>query len=177
MKLILCLAILAAAGPYALAQCACDHCGCQASCQKVCRLVCETKKVPKVSYDCECQDFCVPGPSIRSTVCDECGHKRHVYTPQCGKPRTRTKMIKHETIEEKVVYKWVVENMCCQCAQKTAAAEPQQLAADTSTVPPHSTTSSVPALPADIRSASAAGIVPLTPALSATSVPAGRAVR
>ena len=131
MKSILCLTILVAASRAVMAQCSCDHCGCQASCQKVCRLVCETKKVPKITYDCQCEDFCVPGPSIRSTACDECGHKHHVYTPQCAKLRTRTKLIKNETTEEKVVYKWVVENVCCDCAQKpgTSTDDGQQVAA------------------------------------------------
>lgn len=90
-------------------------------CRKVCRVVCEVKKVPKVSYDCECEAFCVPGPSVRSTVCDDCGHKHHVYTPTCGKLRTRTKMIKHTDYVEKAAYKWVVENVCCGCAEKCAA--------------------------------------------------------
>lgn len=61
-------------------------------------------------------------------MCDECGHKRRVYTPTCGKLRTRTKLVKHETFEEKVVYKWVVENICCSCAEKTGAAQAQRAA-------------------------------------------------
>jgi hypothetical protein len=122
MKSILACAILLAASSTALAQCCCDHCGCQSQCQKVCRVVCEVVKVPKVTYDCECEEFCVPGPSVRSTVCDECGHKHHVYTPSCGKLRTRTKMIKNTDLVEKVVYKWVVENVCCGCVEKCAAA-------------------------------------------------------
>jgi hypothetical protein len=121
MRSIICAAILLSACQTTLAQCCCDHCGCQAACQKVCRVVCETKQVPKITYDCECEDFCVPGPSQCATVCDECGHKHNVYTPTCGRLRTRTKMIKHETFEEKVVYKWVVENVCCSCAQNAGA--------------------------------------------------------
>jgi hypothetical protein len=89
----------------------------------VCLVVCEVTKVPKVTYDCECEEICVPGPSIRSTECDDCGHKRFVYTPTCGKLRTRTKMLKHTTYEEKVVYKWVVENRCNACAERCGAAE------------------------------------------------------
>jgi hypothetical protein len=93
--------------------------------------VCETKKVPKITYDCECEEFCVPGPSQCCTVCDECGHQRKVYTPTCGKLRSRTKMVKHETFEEQVVYKWVVESVCCSCAQTAGAGstEATQLAA------------------------------------------------
>lgn len=106
----------------AAAQC-CDHCGCQSNCHQVCRPICEIKKVPKVTYDCECEDFCVPGKSCHSVVCDECGNKRHVYTPTCGDVRTRTKLIKHETTVDKVTYKWVVETVCCGCRERCAAAE------------------------------------------------------
>jgi hypothetical protein len=105
------------------AQCCCDHCGCQSDCYKVCRPVCEIKKVPKVTYDCECEDFCVPGKSCHSVVCDECGNKCHVYTPTCGKVRTRMKLVKNETMVEKVTYKWVVETVCCGCRERCAAAE------------------------------------------------------
>jgi hypothetical protein len=80
--------------------------------------VCETKKVPKTTYDCECEEFCVPGRSQCTTVCDECGHNRKVYRPTCAKLRTRTKLVKKETVEEKCVYKWVVEDLCCDCAAK-----------------------------------------------------------
>jgi len=93
----------------------------------VCRLVCEMRKVPKTTYDCECEEFCVAGPSTRSTVCDDCGCKRWVYTPTCGKVRTRTKLIKNETFTEKMTYKWVVEDLCCKCADK-AGAKPSDVA-------------------------------------------------
>jgi hypothetical protein len=124
MKRVLCWAIVLAACRFAWADGCCDHCGCHAPCRKVCRLVCEIKKVPKTTYDCEQEQFCVPGPSCRSTVCDECGQKHQVYTPTCAKVRTRTKLVKHETFEQKVVYKWVVENVCCSCAAETAEPGP-----------------------------------------------------
>ena len=41
----------------------CAHCGCANSCQKVCRLVCEEKKVDVLCWGCKCENFCVPGPS------------------------------------------------------------------------------------------------------------------
>ena len=70
MKSLICCALVALAygSSLALAGDCCQHCGCQCACQKVCRLVCETKKVTKVDYDCECEDFCVPGPSERTRV-------------------------------------------------------------------------------------------------------------
>jgi hypothetical protein len=99
----------------------CADCGCQAVCCKVCRAVETTKKVPKVIYDCECEDFCVPGPSARSIECDECGHKKHVYTPTCAEVRTRKKLVKREKVEEVKSTEWVVENLCRSCADKCDA--------------------------------------------------------
>lgn len=98
----------------------CDHCGCRQNCKKVCRLVCETKKDKKVEYSCECEDFCVPGPSQRcgkKCDCDECGRKccHDVWKPTCAKVRTRVKLIKKEVPVEKQVYTWVVEEVCCGC--------------------------------------------------------------
>jgi hypothetical protein len=122
MKSIVCcaLVIVACGFSVARAQDCCDHCGCQCCCQKICRVVCETKKVPKVTYTCECEDFCVPGPSDHCVTCDECGNKKHVYTPTCGHVRTRKKLVKHETMEEVPSYKWVVETVCNGCASKCA---------------------------------------------------------
>ena len=55
----------------------CAHCGCACSCQKVCRLVCEEKKVDVICWGCKCEDFCVPGHSKPGCqhceeVCDDC---------------------------------------------------------------------------------------------------------
>jgi len=99
----------------------CQHCGCAAECQKTCRLICETKKVPKLTYTCECEEFCVPGPSTRCVECDDCGNKKYTYTPTCAGVRTRKKVVKHETTEEQPSYRWVVEDVCGACAGKCAA--------------------------------------------------------
>jgi hypothetical protein len=99
----------------------CQHCGCRDNCCKVCRVICETKKVPKPIYDCECEDFCVPGPSSCEVCYDECGCKQRVFTPGCGTVRTRVKLVKKENFEEKKVYKRVVEDLCCQCAEQAKA--------------------------------------------------------
>jgi len=122
LRIICCSLVLVACGTAAAkaGDCCdqCDRCGCQCACQKVCRLVPTTKKVPKVTYTCECEDFCVPGPSDHCVTCDECGKKKHVYTPTCAKVRTRTKLVKHETMEEVPTHKWVVETVCNGCAGK-----------------------------------------------------------
>ncbi|HEX5103943.1 MAG TPA: hypothetical protein VFV87_09050 [Pirellulaceae bacterium] len=107
----------------------CAECGCQCSCRKVCQLIYEKKQVPKISYRCECEDFCVPGPSQRCKVpcdcCDGCcKHKDHiVYTPTCAEVRTRHKVVRIEETEEVCKPKWVVRYLCEQCAQSCPQAE------------------------------------------------------
>ena len=117
LVLVACSSTLAAADDCSK----CQQCGCAAQCQKTCRLICETKKVPKVTYTCECEEFCVPGPSTRCVDCDECGHKKYTYTPTCAQVRTRKKAVKHETMEEKSSYRWVVEDVCGACAGQCTA--------------------------------------------------------
>jgi hypothetical protein len=120
MKTLVCCAVivLVISCGGALAGDCCQHCGCQCECNKVCRLVPDTKKVPKVTYSCECEDFCVPGPSQHCVVRDECGCKKHVYTPTCGCVRTRTKLVKHEEMKTVQTHKCVVEYLCPACAAK-----------------------------------------------------------
>ena len=98
----------------------CCHCGRESGCKKVCRLVCETKEVTKVTYDCKCEDICVPGPSTRTPVCscgscDECGKKAYIWTPHCAQVKTRKVPVKREEKVLKPTYKWVVEYVCDQC--------------------------------------------------------------
>jgi hypothetical protein len=133
MKTLIFSTLMLVAGASGLARSvqACDHCdrcGCESNCCKTCRLICETKKVPKITYDCICEDFCVPGPSDHCVVCDECGKKKHVYTPTCAKVKTRKVLVKKETFTEVPSYRWVVENCCGACANQAAAetAENQQ---------------------------------------------------
>jgi hypothetical protein len=120
MKMILCCAVLVVSTvPLAADECSrCECCGSHANCCKVCRCVPTTKKVTKTTYECQCEDFCVPGPSERSIDCDECGHKKIVYSPTCATVRTRKKLIKKETVTEVPTTKWVVENLCSCCADK-----------------------------------------------------------
>src|SRR5688572_30701220 len=71
--------------------CSCAHCGCSCACQKVCRLVCEEKKVEIICWACNCQDFCLPGPSCPGCthcemVCGECGDPC-----DCTKPHAKPK--------------------------------------------------------------------------------------
>ena len=99
----------------------CHHCGCQTRCKKVCRLVCEKKEEKKTEYSCECEDFCIPGPSKKCGVkveCDCTGHHRTiVWKPACAKVHTRKKLVKKETKKEVPNYKWEVDIYCCVCGQ------------------------------------------------------------
>ncbi|MEX2113516.1 MAG: hypothetical protein WD845_10035 [Pirellulales bacterium] len=111
----LCLSVRASA-----ADC-CAHCGCQTSCCKVCRLVPDVKKITTPVYDCECEEFCVPGKSECCVGCDECGCRKLFYTPTCGKVRTRVKLVKTNETTEVKTFKCVVEDLCPQCVQQCGA--------------------------------------------------------
>src|SRR5262245_24476696 len=51
--------------------CKCNRCGCQAHCQKVCRVVCEMKEVKVTCYCCKEEDICIPGHSRKcGEICE-----------------------------------------------------------------------------------------------------------
>jgi hypothetical protein len=119
----------------------CDHCGGAGACQKVCRLVCETKKVEITCWGCKCEDFCVPGPSKPGckhceTVCEDgaegCDPNGVHYQPQkfvwtewipgCATIRTRKKLMKKTITKTIPSYKWVVEDLCPHCQLKAQSA-------------------------------------------------------
>ena len=90
----------------------CSHCGCHSHLKKVCRLVCDTKKVTDVDYAVKCEDICLHG---RSKKCGcEC-------IPTCHKIKTVKKLLKIETTREVPVYKCVVEAICGNCCDRLAA--------------------------------------------------------
>lgn len=97
----------------------CHHCGCCRNCKKICRLKCEKKEESKIEYVCECEDFCIPGPSKKCGVKTECdcdGHHRKIlWQPTCARVHTRKKLVKKEVTKEVPDYKWVVEEYCCVC--------------------------------------------------------------
>lgn len=110
----------------------CDRCGCACAPRKVCRMVCETKKVPKTTYSGQQEDFCVPGPSDRvrckdgSTSGEHCNDEPYnkkrnwLWYPQCAEVKTRTKLVKTVTEKEEVTVKWVVEYLCPDCQSACA---------------------------------------------------------
>lgn len=120
-SLILALCALVTVPAFAGGHNCCQQCGCQSPCQKVCRLVCETKEVTKVTYDCKCEDFCVPGRSIRCQNDCGCGHcdscRDTSWTPVCAEVKTRKVLVKKVEKVQKPTYKWVVEYLCPTCAK------------------------------------------------------------
>lgn len=118
----------------ALADC-CEHCGCDCGCRKICHLKCDVKKVTKVEYSCECEDFCVPCRSEKVGTkcechCKQCllGCREHccekpVYKPTGAVVHTKKKLIKHEVTKEVPTYKWVVETVCDHCAHRCLTCE------------------------------------------------------
>lgn len=99
----------------------CDRCGCRCACQRICRPVCEMKETTKVTYECRCEDICVPGPSTRvrkACTCGRCDSCRHVaWEPGCGTVKTRKVLEKKVEKVSKPTYKWVVEYVCSNCAK------------------------------------------------------------
>lgn len=111
----------------------CEHCGCS-SCCKVCRLVCEEKKVDVICWGCICEDFCLPKHNKVcrvhcETVCADCNEphdpkapcvqpKRFVWTewiPGCATMHTRKKLMKKTEQVTVKTFKWVVEDLCPAC--------------------------------------------------------------
>ena len=115
----------------------CAHCGCLQGCQKVCRLVCEQKKITTTCWGSKCEDFCIPGPSKSGckhceTVCEECSDpkspcvqpKRLIWTEwipsSSAKVYTKKKLMKRTVTTTVPSYKWVVEDLCPHCEGKCA---------------------------------------------------------
>lgn len=117
----------------------CSHCGQTGSCQKICRLVCEDKKVEVICWGYQCEDFCVPCHGKRGCehcdmVCEECSPnadgvhskpKRFIWfdwTPTKATMYTRTKLMKKITSKKVPTYKWVVEDLCENCEANATCA-------------------------------------------------------
>ncbi|MCI0332388.1 MAG: hypothetical protein L0228_04095 [Planctomycetes bacterium] len=100
------------------------------ACGKVCKLVCETKKLPAVGYGYQCESICIPSPSRQG--CKHCdvtccpGDDREGCPPKiefcwydwfacgCAKPRTVKVLTKFQAEREVKSYHWeVVDASCC----------------------------------------------------------------
>src|SRR4051812_35136558 len=92
-RMLLCSLLVVAAITNIVGQLHADHtccaqCGGTDGCQKVCRLVCETKKITTICWGCQREDFCIPGPS--SVACRHvdyvCGDDTDPKAP-CSEPK------------------------------------------------------------------------------------------
>jgi hypothetical protein len=124
----------------------CQLCG-TPSCSKVCRLVCEEKKVSVTCWGVEEEEFCVPGRGVQ--VCTHCEEVCDCQTEPgevqsrpklwswrewqpCGDPEIRTKRkLMRKTVVKKVpTYKWVLQDLCAECRNAPPADLPPAPAAD-----------------------------------------------
>ena len=112
----------------------CARCGAACPCKKVCKLVCEDKKFDVVCWGCKCEPFCTPGPGCVARehcqcVCPTCNEgekpsgvcsepKRFIWrewVPSFAQMHTKTKLMKRTEQVKVPTYKWVVEDVCCNC--------------------------------------------------------------
>src|SRR5215213_8645845 len=107
------------------------------ACGKVCKLVCETKKLSSIGYGCECKDICIPEPSRAGCKhcaacygkcaedacgnCSSCPPKcefcwRDWFACGCAQPRTVRVLTKYQAEKKICWYHWeVVDASCCDC--------------------------------------------------------------
>jgi hypothetical protein len=100
----------------------CHHCGCHRL-KKICCPVPDKRIETSYEYTCECEDFCVPGPSkCMGTCCKKdcngCCQCEKVWQPTCAKVHTRTVLIKKPVTKEVCTVKWVVKTVCCGCGRE-----------------------------------------------------------
>lgn len=122
----------------------CARCGCDAPCRTVCRLVCEEETVELACFGVKREPLCVPCPGRKGclhceTVCDECqscnpngphtaAEKVYWFNwfPTGARMYSRTKLMRkteHVTVPS---YKWVVEELCAECASNTVTKRNEQ---------------------------------------------------
>lgn len=107
--LVLLAALVGSAARSTGFEASCHHCGCNCNVRKVCKLVCENKKVTEVNYDVKCEDICLHGHSHK------CGCE---WIPTCKRVKTIKKLVKIETTKMVPAYKCKVEYYCNACCQK-----------------------------------------------------------
>lgn len=108
------------------------------ACGKVCKLVCETRKLVDVGYGNECKAICLPAPSRPgckhcATICGECKCDpctncettapkfefcwRDWFACGCTTPRNIKVLTKYQAEKKICWYHWeVVDASCCDCA-------------------------------------------------------------
>lgn len=119
---------IAAANEFAL------ECACPARCGKVCKLVCEKKKLTAICFGCECDEICIPGPSraggkhcatcngeCTADACTDCQNHppqcefcwRDWFACGCARPRTVKVLTKYQAEKEIGWYHWEVTDAAC----------------------------------------------------------------
>ncbi|MBC7818932.1 MAG: hypothetical protein IAG10_18750 [Planctomycetaceae bacterium] len=110
----------------------CAHCGGLEGCQKVCRLVCEDKKITVIQWGCKAEEFCDPGPNKLGCQHEDfvedqsqdpkapCSEpKRFVWTEWIPGGHTKLyakkKLMKRTVTKTVPSFKWVIEDLCPQC--------------------------------------------------------------
>lgn len=111
----------------------CALCGKSEAQTKVCRLVCEEKKITVTCWSCETEDFCLQGPNWPTcrnvdVACGELDPEGECANPHpklfvwsVWKPLTCPKLMTKKKLQKKLVtkkvpsYKWVVEDLCQAC--------------------------------------------------------------
>jgi hypothetical protein len=116
------------------------------ACGKVCKLVCEKKKLTAICYGCKCNEICIPAPSRQGCkhcatcygdcVCDPCAACQDAgpkcdfcwydwFACGCAKPRSVRVLTKYQAEKEICWYHWeVVDAACCDCVGKNSATVP-----------------------------------------------------
>jgi hypothetical protein len=114
------------------------------TCGKVCKLVCDTKKLTAIGYGSECKTISIPEPSRAgckhcAICCGKCDSKPcdccQSYPPKCefcwrdwfacgcAQPRTVRVLTKYQSEKKICWYHWeVVDVACCDCVTSSGAA-------------------------------------------------------
>jgi hypothetical protein len=118
------------------------------ACGKVCKLVCDTKKLTAIGYGVECKSMCIPEPSRAGCKhcavcygkddgkpcdgCPNCPPKcefcwRDWFACGCAQPRTVRVLTKYQAEKKICWYHWeVVDAGCCDCASPSEPASPTE---------------------------------------------------
>jgi hypothetical protein len=113
------------------------------ACGKVCKLVCEAKKLTAIGYGCECKNICLPDPSREGCKhcvacygkcagdacgnCQSCPPKcqfcwRDWFACGCAEPRSVRVLTKYQAEKKICWYHWeVVDAACCDCGNPSGA--------------------------------------------------------